>query len=97
MKIMGKRIPKGSVLLFLSFMALSVCLMLITYTFRTSKELNLGQNNLYSGHQKNFSISQGENETEWDEVLPKLLSEGENYAIYVPLQADVVAMRGPKA
>ena len=56
MKIFPKRIPKGNVLLFLSFSAISLCLLLIVSASRAGRENSLMRNNLYSGHQKNFYI-----------------------------------------
>ena len=55
MKVVGKKIPKGTGLLFISFMALSICLLLIIYMFRAERISRLSQNNMYSGNQKNFS------------------------------------------
>jgi hypothetical protein len=93
MKVVGKKIPKGTGLLFISFMALSICLLLIIYMFRAERISRLSQNNMYSGNQKNFSIINSD-DGQWNEVMPNLITEGESCVIYVPIQTEDIIMRG---
>ncbi len=59
MKIAGKKIPRGNVLLFFSFTAISLCLLLIVSAIRAEKVNRLNKYTMYSGHQKGFSVSGG--------------------------------------
>lgn len=94
MKIAGKKIPKGTVLLFLSFTAISLCLLLIVSATRAERTNSMGKNGMYSGHQKNFSICNAEQEGQWEDVIPALESKYNNFAIYVPIQDPEIVIRG---
>ena len=85
MKIFGKKLPKGNILLFLSFTTISICTLLVISAMRAEKNNYLSKNAMYSGHQKGFSVAYSENEKEWEEVIPELAKEYNNFAVYVPL------------
>lgn len=94
MKIFPKRIPKGNVLLFLSFSAISLCLLLIVSASRAGRENSLMRNNLYSGHQKNFYIAGTEEKGQWQEVIPALAASGEDFGLYVSVPSEEIPIRG---
>lgn len=94
MKIVGKKIPKGTVLLFLSFTAISLCLLLILTASRAEQTNSMSKNGMYSGHQKNFSIYNSEQEGQWEEVIPVLGAKYDNFAIYMPLKDPQMIVRG---
>lgn len=94
MKIAGKRIPKGNILLMLSFAAISLCLLLIFSVSRAGRENNMSKNNMYSGHQKGFSIIQAEEEQQWEDVIPALAADYDKFAIYVPIPDPEIVVRG---
>lgn len=94
MKIGGKRIPKGSAFLFLGFMAISLCLLLIVSVTRTERINNMSQNMMYSGHERNFYIKDAQGEDIWEDVMPKIAGRQRNFAIYLPMNEPEIAMRG---
>lgn len=94
MKIAGKKIPKGTILLFLSFTAISLCLLLIVSATRAERTNSMSKNGMYSGHQKNFSICNAEQEGHWEDVIPALEAKYNNFAIYVPIQNPEIVIRG---
>lgn len=94
MKIAGKKIPKGTILLFLSFTAISLCLLLIVSATRAERTNSMSKNGMYSGHQKNFSICNAEQEGQWEDVIPALEAKYNNFAIYVPIQNPEIVIRG---
>lgn len=94
MKIAVKKIAKGSILLFLSFTAISLCLLLIVSATRAEKINSQSQNGLYSGHQKGFSVQNAEEEEQWEEVIPELASRFDDFAVYLSLQDPEVVLRG---
>ena len=94
MKIAGKRVPKGNILLFLSFTAISLCLLLIVSAIRAEHSNSLSQKGMYSGHQKGFSVHNAEDETSWTKVIPELADGHDNFAIYVPVEDSEIVMRG---
>lgn len=94
MKIFGKKLPKGNILLFLSFTTISICTLLAISAMRAEKNNYLSKNAMYSGHQKGFSVAYSENEKEWEEVIPELAKEYNNFAVYVPLDDKDKIIRG---
>lgn len=94
MKIAGKKIPKGTLLLFLSFTAISLCLVLIVSAARAERTNSMSRNGMYSGQQKNFSIYNAEEENLWEEVIPQLGSKYNNFAIYLPIPDTEIVIRG---
>ncbi|MDY3909124.1 MAG: hypothetical protein SOZ48_05270 [Eubacterium sp.] len=94
MKVAGKRIPKGNLLLFLSFTAIALCFLMILAAMRADRENNVSRNNLYTGHQKNFSIRNATDEDQWAEAIPELKSRYNNFAFYVPIQDPEIIVRG---
>lgn len=93
MKIAGKRIPKGNILLFVSFAAISLCFLLIFSVTRADRENNMSKNNMYSGHQKGFSILQAEEE-QWVDVIPGLAADHDRFALYVSVPDPEIVVRG---
>lgn len=94
MKIAGKRIPKGNILLLVSFAAISLCFLLIFSVARADRENNMSKNNMYSGHQKGFSIMHAEEEQQWADVIPGLADEYDRFAIYVSVPDPEIVVRG---
>ncbi|MCI9531367.1 MAG: ABC transporter permease [Lachnospiraceae bacterium] len=94
MKIFHKRILKGNAFLFLSFSAISLCLLLLVSAARAGRENSLMRNNLYSGHQKNFCITGTEENGQWENVIPSLAASGEAFAIYLPVPSQEIPIRG---
>ena len=94
MKIARKKIPKGTFFLFLSFMMVSLCLLLIVSATRTERINNLSQNLLYTGHERNFYIKDTEEEGLWEKVVPELAEGHDDFAIYLPMQDPEIVMRG---
>lgn len=94
MKIAGRKIPKGTFFLFLSFMMVSLCLLLIVSATRTERINSLSQNLLYTGHERNFYVKDAEEEGLWEKVAPQLAEGHEDFAIYLPMQDPEIVMRG---
>ncbi len=94
MKIFQKRIPKGNALLFLSFSAISLCLLLIVSATRAGQENSLMQNNIYSGHQKNFYITGTEENGQWGDVIPQLAALQKDFGLYVSVPSQDIPIRG---
>lgn len=94
MKIVGKRIPKGNLLLFFSFAVISLCSLLILSATRAEHAARLLGNSLYTGNQKVFSVIDSEEEEQWDEVMSGIEEECEDFAVYVPVRGQDVMMRG---
>ncbi|MCI8307601.1 MAG: hypothetical protein HFH14_06075 [Lachnospiraceae bacterium] len=94
MKFCGKRIPKGSLLLLLSFLTISLCLMMMLSALRADKINNQNRNGLYSGHQKRFTVISAEDEHAWEYVIPVLKEEYSNFSIYSTISDDRYIVRG---
>lgn len=94
MKLFGKKVPKGNLLLFFSFTVISLCILLIVSAARAERVADLLGKSLYSGHHKGFSIIESEEEDQWEEVLPEIEAEYEDFALYVPVRDQNVMLRG---
>ncbi len=94
MKLGRKRIPRGNFLLFISFTAISFCFLLIISAINAQNRNRLSSNNMYSGHQKDFTIMYSENEAQWDEVIPKLHEKYNNFALYTKVPDQEKSIRG---
>lgn len=94
MRIAGKRIPRGNVLLFFSFTAISLCLLLVVSAVRAEQVNRLNKYTLYSGHQKGFSVSGGEGVEQWEHVIPKLASQDYHFTLYVPVEDPGIIVKG---
>lgn len=94
MKVFGKKIPMGNLLLYFSFTVVSLCILLIVSAVRAENVTKLIKNSLYSGHQKSFTIINSEDEKQWENVIPDIEVEYEDFAIYVPMRSSDVALRG---
>lgn len=94
MKVAGKKIPKGTVLLLLSFTAISLCLLLIVSAARAERINDMSRNNMYTGHQKNFSVYNAEEKNVWEDVIENLSAKYDDFAIYMPMQDPEIVVRG---
>ena len=94
MKLARKKLPKGNLLLMFSFLAISFCCLLIIATARTGRINSLGQNGLCSGKQRNFSVKDAEEETLWQDIIPQLREQNENFSIYVPIPDPQITIKG---
>lgn len=94
MKIAGKRIPRGTVLLTMSFMAISLCLLLIVSAVRSERVNRLGRSGMYSGNQRNFSLLCAEDENQWEEVMGPLASAQDDFAVYLSVQDPQMVVKG---
>ncbi len=94
MKIAGKKIPRGNVLLFFSFTAISLCLLLIVSAIRAEKVNRLNKYTMYSGHQKGFSVSGGDGVEQWEPVISELASKNEHFTLYVPMEDPGMIVKG---
>lgn len=94
MKIAGKRIPKGDLLLFIGFLAVSLCLLLILSASRLNRQNRLSKKNLYTEYSRNFFISYAEKEEVWAEALAGVSSEFEDFAVYLPIPESEPETRG---
>ncbi len=91
---MRKKIPKGSFLLFVSFAAISMCLLLVLSAARAGRVEALCKNGLYSGRQRSFGISGAEGEGQWEEIIPALANQFDGFAIFLPIKDSEVLMKG---
>lgn len=94
MKVAGKKIPRGNVLLFFSFTAISLCLLLIVSAVRAERVNRLNKYTMYSGHQRGFSISGGDGAEQWDPVISELVSKEEHFTLYAPIEDPGMIVRG---
>lgn len=94
MKIAGKKIPRGNVLLFFSFTAISLCLLLIVSAVRAEKVNRLNKYTMYSGHQRGFSVSGGDGVEQWEPVISELASQNEHFTLYVPIEDPGMIVKG---
>lgn len=94
MKIAGKRIPKGNVLLFISFAAVSLCFLIIVSVARTEWENALIKNDMYTGHEAGFYIHGAESEKQWEETISKLASAHDNFSLNVSVPTQEMLVRG---
>ncbi len=94
MKVAGKKIPRGNVLLFFSFTAISLCLLLIVSAVRAEKVNRLNKYTMYSGHQKGFSVSGGDGAEQWEPVISELASQNEHFILYVPMEDPGMIVKG---
>lgn len=94
MKFFGRKIPKGNLFLFISFAAVSLCVLVVVSATRTERLNSLSRNGLYTGHQKPFSISHSENEDQWMDVIPEISAKQNEFSIYLPIKNPKVIIRG---
>ena len=94
MKIFGRKIPKGNILVLISFAAISLCLIMIISLSRQDKLNNIMRKGLYSGNQKWFEINECTDEAYWNHVLPDLAESYDNFAVYVDLPDPEISVRG---
>ena len=83
MKIAGRKIPKGNILVFISFAVISLCLIMISSLSRQEKLNHIMRKGLYSGHEKWFEISECKDVSKWDSVLEGLKENYDDFAMYV--------------
>ena len=93
MKVLGKKIYRGNVLLLTSYMAVSLCLLLIISAIRIEKINTISRNALYTDNKSNFLLSYAE-EDAWEGVVPELMNEYDNFVIYYTIPDKDISMRG---
>ena len=94
MRVVGKRIPKGSMILFISFTAIALCLLLIVSAVRTDKNTTMGQKRLYSECHRSFTILNSDDENQWESVVPVLKERHDNFAVYVSVDDPEIIING---
>ncbi len=94
MKVAGRKIPKGTLLLFLSFASISVCLLLVMSASRIGRINALSKNGLYSNHQRSFGVSNANGKVGWEDIIPELDGKYRDFAIFVPVSDPKVLMKG---
>ena len=94
MKIAGKKIPKGSFLLAVSFAAISACLLLVLSSARTGRAEALSRNGLYSGCQRSFGISNAEGDGLWEDIIPELDGKFDNFALFLSVEDTDILVKG---
>lgn len=94
MKVFGRKIPKGNLFLFISFAAVSLCVLVVVSATRAERLHSISRNSLYTGHQKPFSISSSENEDQWTDVIPGLAAKHNDFSVYLPIKNPEVIIRG---
>lgn len=94
MRIFGWKIPKGNIFLFISFMAVSLCVSAVVSAIRAERLVSLSRNGLYTGHQKLFSVSSSEDEERWEDVIPELAAKYDHFSICLPVKNPDFILRG---
>lgn len=94
MFILKKRVPRGSILLFVSFAAISLSFLMIVSAVHVGKYNIISKNSLYTGHEVSFSIYDSFNDDLWDNIIPKLSAEYNDFALYCPMKDSDFIMRG---
>lgn len=89
-----KRIPKGNILLLISFAAISVSFLLIVSAAHAGKYTMLSQNSMYTGHEVDFTLYESKDDGLWDNVIPKLSEEYDDFALYCPIKNEDYILRG---
>ncbi|MBE5938501.1 MAG: hypothetical protein E7265_10795 [Lachnospiraceae bacterium] len=89
-----KRIPKGNGMLFISFVAISLCFIIIASSVHTKKYNDMSSNDMYTGHEISFSIFESAKDDIWDRIIPDLSAACEDFAIYLPLEESEFVLRG---
>ena len=93
MKIFGKKFYRGNVILLASYTAVSLCLLLIISAIRIEKINAISRNTLYTDNKSNFLLSYAE-EDAWEGVVPELMNEYDNFAIYYTVPDKDISIRG---
>ena len=93
MKIFGKKIPRGSILLFASYTAVSVCLLLIISAIRIEKINSMSSNTLYTDNRHSFTLLNA-TEDAWNDVVPFLLDKYDDFAVYYTIPDKEIVIRG---
>lgn len=94
MNLFLKKIPKGNILLYISFTAISMCFLLVVSTIRAERKNDMSQRTLYTRHYESFSIVDSDDELQWEKVMPELEDGNDNFAIYVPIKDESIILRG---
>lgn len=94
MKMARKKIPKGTLLLFFSFVAISLCLLLVVSAIRAERVNKVSKYELYSGNQRNFTVRGAEGVELWEQVVPELASNFTRFSLYLPIKDSEYPVRG---
>lgn len=89
-----KKLPKGNLLLYISFTAISLCFLLVVSTMRAEKYNDMSKRQFYTRHSESFAIVDSDNENQWDEVIPELEKRYNDFAVYVPLTSNEFPVKG---
>ena len=84
-KAARKKMPKGNFLLFFSFVAISLCLLLVVSAIRAERMNRINKYELYSGNQRSFTVSGGEGVEQWEQIVPELASNYDSFSLYLSL------------
>lgn len=91
MKIGGKRIPRGNLLIFLGMMTVSVCALLMSAGLRANFLNEMKSREFYSENSRRFGFLDCEDETFWEEVLA---SCPEEFILYCQVPDGEMDVRG---
>ena len=93
-KAARKKMPKGNFLLFFSFVAISLCLLLVVSAIRAERMNRINKYELYSGNQRSFTVSGGEGVEQWEQIVPELASDYDSFSLYLPVRDSEYSVRG---
>jgi len=93
MKIFGKKPLKGSILLFISYMAVSLCIILIVSAINYEKINEMSRDTLYTKNKCKFMLNNLD-EKKWESIVTTLCEEYDNFAIYHTIPDETIVVRG---
>ena len=88
-----KKISRGNGMLFASFVAVSLCFIIIASSVRNQRYNEMSRNGMYTGNETSFTIFEG-NDDLWDRVIPNLSADWEDYAVFLPMEEEEFVIRG---
>lgn len=94
MKLFGKKIPKGNFLLYISFVAISLCFIMIISAIHSQKYTSMSQNDMYSGHEVTIMVYESWYDNLWENVITEMPDKYNNYSIYAPVVDSDSLLRG---
>lgn len=94
MKYIKKLFLRGSVLLYISFAAISMSFLLLISVASVGSNTMLSQNSMYTGHELTFSIYDSADDNIWNNIVGKLDNQYNDYAIYCPIKGTDYIIRG---
>jgi len=88
-----RKISKGNGMLFASFVAVSLCFIIIASSVRTQRYNEMSRNGMYTGNETSFTVFEGDDDL-WDMVIPDLSADWEDYGIFLPMEEEEFVIRG---